>query len=208
MNIHPHSDTYKTLHTKVLDALGWTLPEKPLIVAGRTEGITNLFDEYVGILFPDGSLKLWAATTEPGLAPYMNQGTGGLATHPAGVARVKTGFHEDIYGFGYHKVSTHGYKQPCMKQREPIVFERWDGLMWVLYIADYRGLNIHRSRWDGTATNVGHFSHGCLVFANRIDHWNFLLALGYPEHGRNDPTWEAALSLRFSLLVIQLDKTP
>ncbi len=198
MKLDPNSVTALRIHTRVMDALGWDLPAKPLIVGARIEGITDLFDEYVGILHPDGTLGLWSATTEPGRCVVNSEGVGRWATHPAGAARVALGMHEDVYGYGHHHSRL---DHPCMKQREVMRFERWDGDAWIPYKADNRHQNIHRAGWNGSV-RVRNFSHGCLVFQNRLEHWHFLLALGYPEHGTEDPTWDARCRERYSLLVV------
>ena len=154
--------------------------EVPVVVGLRRAENPGEWNDLIGVI--GGGLSLWfRGTTDPGRAPM--DGSGRLAVHPAGVARVVPGYWPGFFRWHFHRGDR---KHPCLGQAGVCAFERWNGGSWDRYPRGSRGFNLHRSRWSGVPSRVGDYSHGCAVIPDRLEHWALMSALGFP-----DPPWSA-----------------
>ncbi len=153
-----------------------------IMVALRNRKGQDDFNDWLGWYdVYTGALRLWEGTTDPGYAPRL--GTGRVSTNPKGVGRILPGWWPKVYSYGWHHSSR---KHPCLKHNGCLGIERFDlgALEWVRDKFTYnRSFNVHRAGSKGISKVVSDYSHGCLVFANRVDHWDFLVDMGFPEHG-------------------------
>jgi hypothetical protein len=153
---------------------------KPVIVATGTDQWTDTFDDLIGYALrtENGWVgEVYPGTTDPGVGP--RRGKSKIGVHTDGVARIDPGWYPDVYAFGWHKGRR---DHPALVQVGDVAYRRYHNGAWKTPTRGVRGFNVHRAAWEASA-RVGDFSHGCLVFANRLDHWQFLLRVGYPEHG-------------------------
>jgi len=175
MSIFPPNRPSNAAILRAFDHYGYPHPSpaKSKVVALRRAEEPGEWNDLIGIM--GGGLSLWfKGTTDPGRRPMK----GGRGVHHAGVARIAPGFYHDVWGWGWHKGNR---KHPCLRQKNPVPFERYRHNKWNLHAPDVRGFNLHRSRWSGTPEHVGHYSHGCIVIPDRLEHWEFLQTLGYPD---------------------------
>lgn len=164
-----------------LDFLRMPRPTQPAIIALRRPEEPGSWNDILGVL--GGGKSYWVVgTTDPG--SEVMAGKGRIPTHPLGAARVRAGYHKGFFYPGYHKQDS---SHPALRQVADRVcpVERWDDALkvWRIAPAAVGPYNLHRATWTGSAPAVGDYSHGCLVAQVREEHWNLLLAAGYPEHG-------------------------
>lgn len=157
-----------------------------VVVSFRNRRGTDSFNDPSGAYDPvTRKLKLWQkATSDPGKAPRLHNGD--IKTNSKGVGRYQAGFFSNVFSFGYHN---NDKRHPCLKHRGAAYVERFvlEWLEWIKQAEPVgRTYNVHRARRGGESTVVDDWSHGCIVFAIHRQHWDFLLYMGYPEHGLPD----------------------
>lgn len=155
-----------------------------IIVAFRNFRDPDSFNDLIGGYdLSSGDLRLWRGTTDPGKNPMRRISK--LGVHKDGVARLKPGLTKNCLRYGYHH---NDRRHPALVQRggDVIPFERFDTETETWYTPEpqtIRGFNVHRTKFKDAARYVGDWSHGCLVMPNRLEHWRYLLWMGYPTHG-------------------------
>lgn len=184
--INAHRNFLRNSFTEAEQVEGHMHPDR-IVVAFRNHNDPDSFNDLAGVynlLDPEADLVLYRCTVDPGKNPM--QRISKIGVHKDGVARMKPGVHHNVLGYGYHH---NDRRHPALVQRAPIPFERFnpDTQEWYTPEAQQktlRGFNVHRSFWDRSAKHVGDWSHGCITFANRLAHWEFLTKhAGYPVHG-------------------------
>lgn len=176
-----------------------------IVVAFRNSRNPDSFNDLVGgYNITSGELRLWRATADPGKDPM--QRISKLGVHPDGVARLQAGMTRNCFKYGFH----HNHRShPAMRQCAVIPFERFDTEEQAWYTPEkqtIRGFNVHRSKFHGKARWVGDWSHGCLVFPDRHEHWRYLLWMGYPKNGPHRAPI-AVRNRRHSVVVIDITHT-
>lgn len=198
MPVHPPARPSTAAILMALDHYGYPQPTAPAVVALRRPEEPGAWNDLIGVVGPGIEPLFVEATTDPGLQPM--RGTGRIPTNKAGVARVLPGFYPRAYLAGYHGGGGTQRDHPALRQdpARPLPVERYLGGTWRPAGSAVGPFNLHRAAWSGQAAQVGDYSHGCLVVRDRLEHWQLLLRLGYPEHG---PT-AASIAQRWDLYLI------
>ena len=133
----------------------------------RDEKCVNLFDDYIGVCYPDGSTKQWAGTTKPGLHYLQDPiNTGGTAILVAmgDVPNTNYGIYENVY-----KIALHQNKYEALCQRGNLAVFRdvdkdtnYDYDITKIEVGSLFGVNIHHAGVD--SAHVDNWSAGCQVF--------------------------------------------
>ncbi len=181
------------------ESVGHDLHESPLVVVLRNEEDPGAWNDYIVGVKPDSFMAV-QGTADPGKSVMLHQGTGRWKTHSQGASRIVYGYYPDLWYPSYHHYKT---EHPCWRQLYAVPIERYqlEEEEWKSWGENIGSYNLHRAMFNGHARTVGNYGHGCIVVLDRIDHWNLLLYLGYPEHG---PKTEADKNLRRSLLMTRL----
>jgi hypothetical protein len=121
----------------------------------------DLWDDVIGVAFPDQQVLAFSGTTDPGRSPLLKKS----GVNENGIFILKPGFYANCWHRSLHKGK---YKALC--QFGYGIFRGWrdndkDGVLdlngaeW----RDVRGLNLHTTRWDKKVVRVGDFSEACQV---------------------------------------------
>ncbi len=197
MTVHPPHRPSDAAILSALEHYGYPRPTAPAIIALRRPEEPGEWNDLLGVMGSGASCFI-VGTTDPGLQPM--RGTGRVATNAGGAARVSAGYHPAVFEAGWHH-SDRSHPALTQVRTRPLPVERWDRQrgVWQSAPPAVGRFNLHRARWEGMAPVVGDYSHGCLVARDRREHWELLLAAGYPPHG---PRTDADRALRWDLYLI------
>lgn len=138
-------------------------PDFNIVGIRKANGTVNQFDDLIGWV-SDSELRLFEATTEPGLTALQ------APINKAGTSIMVPGQYRDAYQIGYHQQKA---DHPAFVQVGPVRVYRDNNKDSTLDINPLAigqgifGINIHRSNATGATPLVGPWSAGCQVLRRK-----------------------------------------
>lgn len=172
-----------------------------MIAIRNPKGTADAFDDQMVLVYRDEGgwvERWWTITTDPGLYYLMDKSKW---LDPKGVAVIKEGQYRGAYQIGLH-----GNYEALVQTGGPVTVWRDADLdnnvdTGSNECSGYLGINIHCSNstpyaGDQTATKVGAWSAGCIVFANETEFRSYMATV--KKQIEYHPTWT-----KYTLTVIK-----
>ena len=171
------AEEIKDFYKKIFNKKGYRFYENGnynlnIVGVRNFDNFTNEFDDAINLLYKEGGewvFRSYSATTDPGESALTDP------SNPSGAAILVPGQYKS------YRLDLHKGKYIALCQREGKVDVFRDNNKDEEYNFDpntiesgYFGINIHRASTRGDTKYINSWSHGCQVFANIDEYYEFI----------------------------------